>query len=414
MAWDLDITPEGTDGLSIGELAVAGASTPSEIDDLVRRGLLRGPTAAGRFDRGDVSRLRLIGSLLRSGVGLEQLTAAVAAGRLSFSFAGDLIVDPPGLTAEDHGHALAAVGLDETFARRMQLALGLPQSLPDRMIREDDRELYGLAAAARREGVSDEAILRVLRATTVAMRSIVAAQRDLFRQSIEEPMLAAGLSHREMLDAGAPLRLRLQRMGHRVVFLLLRRMLEEVIFENVVLRLEEALAEAGIPRVRGDAETTIAFADLSEFTRLTIERGDEAAAEQGARFVALVQDVATPFGGRLVKPLGDGVMLHFPLPRDAVDCLAVLIEGAEAAALPAIRAGVAMGPVVSRDGDFFGHTVNLAARLVNAAGPNEIWATSDVAVAAQETRVTFAEGTEKTLKGIEHAIEVRVARIAGG
>ena len=226
-------------------------------------------------------------------------------------------------------------------------------------------------------------------------------------------MLAATLGHREMLDAGAPLRQRLQRMGHRAVFLLLRRMLEEVIFENVVLRLEEALAEAGIPRVRGVAETTIPFADLSEFTRLTLERGDEAAAEQGARFAALVQTVATPFGGRLVKPSGDGVMLHVQMPRDAVDGLAVPIDGAEGAALPAIRAGVGMGPLVSRDGDFLGHTVTLAARLVGAAGPGEIWAKAAVAAATQGTRVTFAGGAEKSLNGMAGAIEVCVGRIAG-
>ena len=153
MAGNHDPGSASTDPLSTDDLAVAGGSTPSEIDGLVRRGLLRGPTAAGRVDRGDVSRLRLTGSLLRSGVGLEQLTAAVAAGRLSFSFAGDLMVDPPGLTAEDHLHGLAAAGLDEAFARCLQLALGLPESLPDRMIREDDRELDGRAAAARREGV---------------------------------------------------------------------------------------------------------------------------------------------------------------------------------------------------------------------------------------------------------------------
>ena len=406
--------PSVSDTLSLDELAVASACPPNEICDLVSRGLLRGPTMAGTFERGDVSRLRLIGALIRSGVGLEPLTEAVAAGRLSFDFASDLIAEPPGLTAEDHRSALAAVGLDDGFARRLQLAIGLPQSLPDRAIREDDRELYGLAAAARREGIPDEALLGIFRNVGVAMRSIVGAQRDFFRQSVEEPLLASGMSRKDLLQRVAPQRLRLQRMGYRAIFLLLRRMLEEAVFDNVILRLEEALDEAGVDRARGTSETTIAFADLVGFTRLTVERGDEAAAEESARFIALVQDSVTRLGGRLVKPLGDGVMLHFRTPREAIACLATLIEGATREALPALRAGVALGPVVTRDGDFFGHTVNLAARLTAAAAPGEIWATPAVAEAVTDARLAFASGPPQMLKGLQEATEVRVARLAPG
>lgn len=406
--------PPIADVLSLDELAVASGMTPAEIGELVRRGLLPGASPDGLFARGDVSRLRLIGALLRSGIALEQLAAATGAGRLSFAFAGDLIADPPGLTAEDHSSALAAIGLDEAFAERMQLAVGLPQSLPDGPIREDDRELYGLAAAAKSEGIPEEALLRVLRGVGVAIRGIVATQRDLFRQSVEEPLLASGMSRPDMLEAAAPRRLQLQRMGYRVVFLLLRRMLEEAVFENVVLRLEEALGEAGIVPARGESESTIAFADLSGFTALTIERGDAAAAEQSAAFIALAQDSVTTHGGRLVKPLGDGVMLHFKLPCEAVDCLATLIGKARRMALPALRAGVAMGPVVTRDGDFFGHTVNLAARFAAAAAPGEIWTTPALAAAATGTSVSFGASERKSLKGLSQPMEVRVARIAGG
>jgi adenylate cyclase len=400
------------DTLSVDALAVASGTTPEAIRDLVRRGLLHGAAADGSFARGHVSRLRLIGALLQSGVGLEQLAAATAAGRLSFDFAGDLIAEPPGLTAEDHRSALAAVGLDQAFAERIQLAIGLPQGLPDRPIREDDRELYGIAAAAQSQGIPEEALLRVLRGAGLAMRGIVAAQRDLFRQSVEEPLLASGMSRRDMLEAAAPRRLQLQRMGYRVVFLLLRRMLEEAVFENVVLRLEEALDEAGIAQARGESESTIAFADLSGFTTLTIERGDEAAAEQSAAFIALAQDSAATRDGRLVKPLGDGVMLHFRTPCQAVDCLTALIRQARRRGLPAVRAGLAIGPLVTRDGDFFGHTVNLAARLAAAAAPGEIWATS--ALAATDTGISFSAGERKTLKGLSGPVEVRVARIGTG
>ncbi len=379
------------------------------IQDLVARRLVAGPAADGTFASGEITRLRLIRALLSSGVGLEELAEAVAAGRLSFDFASEVIADPPGLTTRDQRQALASIGLDEAFARRLQLAIGLPQGDPDRPIREDDLELYTLVAAGRSEGLSEETLLAVLRSFGVAIRSIVGAQRDLFRQAVEEPLLASGASRGQVLEQTAQSRLRLQRMGYRVVFLLLRRMLEEAVFENVILRLEEALEEAAVGRV-GDAGTsTIAFADLSGFTQLTLQLGDAAAAEHSSRFIALVQDVTTTFGGRLVKPLGDGVMLHFKRPGEAIECLAALILSAGKAGLPALRAGVAVGPVVSRDGDFFGHTVNLAARLSAAAAPSEIWATPAVAAAA--TAVTFAERPPPKLKGIDDVGVIHAARI---
>ncbi len=215
---------------------------------------------------------------------------------------------------------------DEAFARPYQLALGLPLSEPLSLIREDDRELYALVAAARDEGVSDAALLRALRAFGPAIRGIVAAQRDLFRESIEEPLLEGGMTHQDLLRRTAPTRLRLQRVGYRVVFLLLRRVLEEAVFENVVARLEDGLAEAGLGRQRDAAEGRDRLADLSGFTRLTEGSAMSRRRGESARFIELAQNVSATFHGRLVKPLGDGVMLHFKAPGPAVACLAELVR----------------------------------------------------------------------------------------
>jgi hypothetical protein len=99
-------------GLTLAALAVATSTDAATITNLVASGLIHGPGEVGDFPRGAVTRVQLINALLRSGIALEALVAAVAAGRLSFDFAGDLVADPPGLTAADHASSLAALGLD--------------------------------------------------------------------------------------------------------------------------------------------------------------------------------------------------------------------------------------------------------------------------------------------------------------
>lgn len=397
--------------LDIETLAVASSCAAADIRDFVARGLIEGPAADGTFARGDMARLRLLAALLRSGLDLDQMTAAVASGRLSFGFAGEVIAEPVGLADHDHATALAALGLDAGFAERLQLAIGLPLSQPSTPIREDDRELYALVATALGEGIPKDALLRVLRAFGLATRTIVAAQRDLYRQTVEEPLLEAGMSHNELLVHTAAKRLRLQRLGYRATFLLLRRFLEEAVFENIVARLEEGLAEAGIVRGRSGGDEAIAFADLAGFTRLTEEQGDDVAAEHGLRFIELVQETCARFGGRLVKPLGDGVMLHFRTARNAVAGVAALFPAVAEAGLPELRAGIAKGPLVGRDGDCFGGTVNLAARLAASAGAGEIWTIPAVAETAADGPITFEARAPRAFKGLSGPIAIMAARI---
>jgi adenylate cyclase len=98
----------------------------------------------------------------------------------------------------------------------------------------------------------------------------------------------------------------------------------------------------------------VSFLDLTGYTRLTEERGDQAAAEVAARLARLVRRVAQNHGGAPVKWLGDGVMCYFPDP--AADVLAALemVEAAAGQGLPPAHVGTHAGPVVFQDGDYFG------------------------------------------------------------
>src|SRR5205814_6648327 len=88
---------------------------------------------------------------------------------------------------------------------------------------------------------------------------------------------------------------------------------------NVIEAVEVILEKGGLHHTITEPPA-MCFLDLSGYTRLTEERGDEAAAEMAATLGRLVQQSANAHGGRPVKWLGDGVMLYFSAPGSAVIC----------------------------------------------------------------------------------------------
>jgi len=116
----------------------------------------------------------------------------------------------------------------------------------------------------------------------------------------------------------------------------------------------------------------VLFADLTGFEALTEARGDSAAADVATRFARLAR-ACLPVGSRLLKTLGDGVLILAPdlaSARTAAERLRELVQ--QDPTLPPVRAGICEGSVVWRDDDVFGATVNRAARCADAAAPWEI------------------------------------------
>src|SRR5688572_23486993 len=101
---------------------------------------------------------------------------------------------------------------------------------------------------------------------------------------------------------------------------------------------------------------TFLFADLVGFTALSIERGDEEAANVAARCHREVRRPAGAQRATVVKALGDGAKVRADDAADAVRLGIVLANGLDG--LPPVRVGVNTGPAVEREGDFFGSTVN--------------------------------------------------------
>jgi adenylate cyclase len=105
-------------------------------------------------------------------------------------------------------------------------------------------------------------------------------------------------------------------------------------------------------------------------------------------------------GGKAIKWLGDGVMFHFRTPGPAVIAALEMVQSSSEAGLPPAHVGVHCGPVLFQEGDYFGRTVNAAARIADYARPGEVLVTREVADASDTNRVKFAPIGPVQLKGL--------------
>src|SRR5256714_15251569 len=121
-----------------------------------------------------------------------------------------------------------------------------------------------------------------------------------------------------------------------------------------------------------DAHTFL-FMDLVGFSALTAERGDDSAADVALQLFASVRRVLPRYRGEEIKTIGDAMMVRCEDPRDGLELgLEISEQIGDDGELPPLRIGVHTGPAVSRDGDWYGNAVNVAARLCSAAGGGEV------------------------------------------
>lgn len=118
-------------------------------------------------------------------------------------------------------------------------------------------------------------------------------------------------------------------------------------------------------------ETTVLFADIAGFTRFTELHGDEQAADLAERFRRGVERLLPP-RSELLKTMGDGVMVRFDDAGEAMAVAQQIAAGVLGDGDPPVRVGMNSGPVVEREGDIFGATVNIAAHLAERARPGEV------------------------------------------
>jgi adenylate cyclase len=183
------------------------------------------------------------------------------------------------------------------------------------------------------------------------------------------------------------------------------RYLEHRSVNRIVEGFELFLASRGLAPIPDPlAPPAIVFVDLTGFTRLTSERGDESAVVAATSLQHHADATATRHGGRLVKLLGDGAMLRLTDATVGVDAALDLVETMSGVGALSPHAGVHAGPVVERDLDVFGQTVNLASRIADAAGPGEVLTSEAVVVAANSATFRFERIEDAQLKGLPEPV----------
>lgn len=381
--------------LTNGELA-HDAGVPVElVDRLVALGII---VAAddGSFTPADVYRVRLLEACDRAGMRPEALAEAVDAGMLSFSFADLPHFRWAARSATTYQELAEEMGVALDLVLDVVRALGYTRPAPDDRIREDDRSIFQLTGLTS-QLLPPEAIVRTSRVFADALRRITESEVALFDTYIVGAFLQQGMSLMQAVELANQFGAESTPMQEQLILTLYRRQQERRWTEYTVEGIETVLEELGRYR-KPEHPPAFSFVDLAGYTALTETRGDQAGARMAADLAHLVETVTGPHGGEPVKWLGDGVMLRFHDAASAVIAVLDLVQRAPEMGLPA-HAGIAAGSAVFQDGDYFGRTVNLAARIAAKAGGGQTLVSGEVADLTTTPSVRFRAFDSLELKG---------------
>jgi adenylate cyclase len=397
-------------GFTREELAERAGVSVDYLDRLVELRIVSPGDGDSPFSGGDVRRARFVHGLEQGGVPLEAVGSAVESSDLSFAFFDASYWDRFGGLAEKTYRELSAeTGLSLDLLQTIRESMGFARPGPDDRVREDELDPVALVRTLIATGVDPVAMERHVRIWGESIRRIAEADGNFYLTQIEIPLLRAGLSWSEMLQAGSEATVMLAPLLDPALLSVYHAQSEHTWMANVVEAVEATLEKAGLHRSISHLPA-MCFLDLSGYTRLTEERGDEAAAEMSAILGKLVQRSSHGHGGRPVKWLGDGVMVYFRDPAAAVIFALEMLEQIPAADLPPAHVGIDAGPLIFQDGDYFGRTVNMAARIAAYARAGEVLVSEDVRQVAREPGVEFVDIGSVDLKGVSRPVRLHEAR----
>jgi adenylate cyclase len=391
--------------LSERELAELASCSLAHIRKLTDLGILVRREEDKPFRSSDAHLVRLMTAFDRAGVSLDDVARGVAAGELSFRL--DLFLPEP-VAASGTYEALAAdLGRSPELLRRLSSELGLPPPADDR-IRSDDADMLSRILATL-DLVDDDELSRFVRLYGGSMQRLGGSALQFFDRAIRGRIDVLDVSNEEkdmlMDEKGA----RVIDLVNRLVPWLQRRLREHAVLEYSVATTEAYMDERGIAPRRPKEPPAIAFLDLTGYTELIEERGDEAATELAAGLASIVQEGAQAHGGQAVKWLGDGVMFHFAHPGEAVVSGLDLVERTERDISVPARVGINAGSVIVQEGDYFGRTVNIAARIADYAGPHEVVVSEEAKRRAAAAGVAYELVGDIRLKGVSGPVALHRA-----
>ena len=384
---------------------------PGYVDRLVELGMLQ-PGQDDAFSQGDVLRARWVHDLEAAGVPLEGMASAVRDGTLSFSYLDASAFDRFAEVSDTTFRQLSeSTGIDMDLLKVVREAVGFAEPGPDDRVREDELSVVPAIALQLSNGVRPVVIERWLRVCADSLRRIAETETGWWRTDVEQPLLEGGMTTVQMLEAQADFGSRINPMMEQVLLAIYRGQQEHAWSQSALEDVEDALERAGLLS-RLHQPPAVCFLDLTGYTRLTEERGDEAAAELAETLAAVVRRRSQEHGGRPVKWLGDGVMFLFQDPGQSVLAALDMVEGVATEALPPARVGIDAGPVIFQEGDYYGRTVNIAARIAEYARPGEVLVSQEVVDASEGTTVTFSGIGAVELKGVSGTLRLHSAHRA--
>ncbi|MEJ7892499.1 MAG: adenylate/guanylate cyclase domain-containing protein [Solirubrobacteraceae bacterium] len=383
---------------TLAEVAAQIDVKPATLRRWVRDEIV--PLRDGRWSPAAVAHARIVARLRGRGYSLKTLREASKTGRLAFGYMEDMFPRAEG--AYTLAEVAAETGLEEAMIERVWSAMGISQAELD-TISEDDLQLLRYIAAVVDAGLPTVAFLQLVRVYGQSLRAMADAEVRLFHLYVHEPLIRDGVPGLQMAEEMEGLARDLLPLSSPIMDHLHQRFLAHFVEQDVVGHIEvDDDDEIGLGRMR----VAIAFADLSGYTRLTEEAGEEQALDTVERFIENVE-VTLPDEARVVKTIGDAVMI---VSSD----IAALTEWAVGfqelqSERPLPRIGIHSGSVLYRDGDYFGRAVNLASRVGARAAGSEVLVTRDV-VEARSPHLAFQRIGEVRLKGFSEATELYLAR----
>ncbi len=392
---------------SLAEAAEQAGVTVGDLSRLVELGIVR-PHAGDRFTPGDVRRAGFAQSLKAAGISLDGFGEAIRRGAISLDFLDSPLFERfSALSGVTFQQLSDRTGVPLQLLSVMREATGSAPPSPDDLVREAELAIGAFIEVQVASGFRPISIERLLRVQGDSLRRIAETEADWWRSEVIEPALAAGKSPDEFstTELGA----RVNALSEESMTALYRAHQTHAWTTNIIAGMEARLAAAGL-HSRLERPPAMCFLDITGYTSLTQERGDEAAAQLAAELARLVQRASVQHGGRPVKWLGDGVMFFFPDPGPGVVAALDMVDGVISAGLPPAHVGLHAGPVIFQEGDYYGQTVNVASRIAEYARPGEVLVSQAVVDASAAAGVSFRELGPVELKGVVGAMRLHAAQ----
>src|SRR4051812_4663835 len=358
--------------LSLSEVAVRAGVTPATLKRWVEKGIIpdgKKVTKAG-WTPAAAAHARVVARLRDRGHSLDEIKEATKQGRLAYGLLEDLF--PPGERAYTIDDAVEETGLEPELIERIWLSMGFSRNDLGALTEEDMQALRWVASVLA-AGFPLVAFLQLTRVYGQALAQIADTETRLFHIYVHEPLMREGVPSLEMAEEMADLGRDLLPLASPIMDYIHQRYLAYFSEQDVVGHME---ADVDGDSTYGRIRVSIAFADLAGYTRYVEEEGEEEALSYVERFIDAVGDTL-PEGARVVKTIGDEVMVVGQDVGAIVDW-AVGFSRLYENERPAPRIGINAGPVLYRDGDYFGREVNLAARVVARARGGEVLVTGGV------------------------------------